>query len=284
MGHVVRTLKIHDLNLYEGLLFKSDNLFILLLLLPIVTITRLVLEHFGLLKVLLIVILLLVHMVLVQKLQHNIKPFQDVQHVRSINPSRLVVFFSFVNFLYLYSKIIFFCFHLFIYLFLAIPLENDGGSGTACGHWDETCFGAELMTGFAGTDTSIFSKITIGGVEDIGYTVNYDVATSYTSSNLDASCRCNRRRRLGEPPKKESESKVFNLGGHKRKLSEEGRAIAVEYGNQMLNRYNQPDKFGPDGSNLFTSTTDDVLYIGDKIINVLYLENGHVFNVMVSNL
>lgn len=26
----------------------------------------------------------------------------------------------------------------------AVPLENDGGDGTACGHWEEDCFIHEL--------------------------------------------------------------------------------------------------------------------------------------------
>lgn len=26
----------------------------------------------------------------------------------------------------------------------AIPLENDGGTGTACGHWDDECFGKKM--------------------------------------------------------------------------------------------------------------------------------------------
>lgn len=30
----------------------------------------------------------------------------------------------------------------------AVPLEQTGGEGTACAHWDEGCFQSELMTGF----------------------------------------------------------------------------------------------------------------------------------------
>lgn len=163
----------------------------------------------------------------------------------------------------------------------AIPLENDGGSGTACGHWDEECFGAELMTGFLGDDTAILSKITIAGIDDLGYTVDYSSASSYTSSNLASSCKCSRRNLRGEDEGKVAD--IINLGGHKRKLSEAGRAKALAYGNEMLSRYDD-DKIGwaPFGFNRFTATSDDAIYIGDKVINVFYEENGYIFDVLVS--
>lgn len=56
-----------------------------------------------------------------------------------------------------------------------VPLEDNGGGGTANVHWEESVFTDELMTGFA-TGTMRLSTITIGGLEDLGYTVNYGAA------------------------------------------------------------------------------------------------------------
>jgi hypothetical protein len=64
----------------------------------------------------------------------------------------------------------------------SIPVENTGGEGTAGGHWRETVFDTELMTGYAerpGVKMPI-SRITVGALEDLGYTVSYGAADSYT--------------------------------------------------------------------------------------------------------
>jgi Ca2+-binding RTX toxin-like protein len=63
----------------------------------------------------------------------------------------------------------------------SVPLETGGGSGTAGSHWSEAVFNAELMTGFiesAGTPMPI-SRMTIGSLEDLGYTVSYGVADPF---------------------------------------------------------------------------------------------------------
>ena len=64
----------------------------------------------------------------------------------------------------------------------SIPVEHDFGTGTAGGHWDEETFDAELMTGFAewaGTRMPI-SRMTIGSLHDMGYTVSYSAADPYS--------------------------------------------------------------------------------------------------------
>jgi hypothetical protein len=53
-----------------------------------------------------------------------------------------------------------------------IPVELNGGPGTANAHWNEEDFGNELMTGFISGPTYI-SDMTIGSFFDIGYTVDY---------------------------------------------------------------------------------------------------------------
>ena len=64
----------------------------------------------------------------------------------------------------------------------SIPIEHDGGSGTAGAHWDEDTFNAELMTGFAESAgiAMPISRMTVGSLQDLGYTVNYAAADAYT--------------------------------------------------------------------------------------------------------
>ena len=65
----------------------------------------------------------------------------------------------------------------------SVPLENTGGPGTANAHWRETTFNTELMTGFLDSGANPFSRITIGGLEDIGFDVNYAPFDPYTVFN-----------------------------------------------------------------------------------------------------
>jgi hypothetical protein len=63
-----------------------------------------------------------------------------------------------------------------------VPLENTGGPGTADGHWRESIFRTELMTGFvsaAGVPNPL-SQMTIGSMADLGYVVNYNSADNYS--------------------------------------------------------------------------------------------------------
>jgi hypothetical protein len=65
-----------------------------------------------------------------------------------------------------------------------VPVEATGGAGTADSHWRETVLTNELMTGWAGPGTNLpLSRITIGSLADLGYTVNYAAADSFTPSS-----------------------------------------------------------------------------------------------------
>jgi hypothetical protein len=59
-----------------------------------------------------------------------------------------------------------------------VPLETGGGRGTAYYHWSEDVFDDELMTGYVNGDMPI-SRVTIGALEDLGYTVSYAQAEPY---------------------------------------------------------------------------------------------------------
>lgn len=61
-----------------------------------------------------------------------------------------------------------------------VPLESNGGSGTALSHWSEDVFGDELMTGFLSGSTNPLSKVTVGTLQDLGYSVNYSAADFFS--------------------------------------------------------------------------------------------------------
>ncbi len=50
-----------------------------------------------------------------------------------------------------------------------LPIEADGGPGTAFGHWDEATLNNELMTGFLNLGENPLSRITAGSMRDLGY-------------------------------------------------------------------------------------------------------------------
>ena len=69
----------------------------------------------------------------------------------------------------------------------SVPVENSGGGGTADGHWRESIFVTELMTGFVTRPTPGFtgilnplSTITIQSLADLGYAVNTSAADPYS--------------------------------------------------------------------------------------------------------
>ena len=69
-----------------------------------------------------------------------------------------------------------------------VPVENPGGSGTAGSHWRDSVFRTELMTGYAepaGVAMPI-SRITVGSLQDLGYTVNYAAADPYVLPAMTA--------------------------------------------------------------------------------------------------
>jgi hypothetical protein len=66
-----------------------------------------------------------------------------------------------------------------------VPLETTGGQGTAFSHWSEARFDRELMTGFSETGPPMpLSVITIGGLQDLGYSVDYAQADPYSLGGL----------------------------------------------------------------------------------------------------
>ena len=65
----------------------------------------------------------------------------------------------------------------------SVPVESEGGAGTALSHWRDDLFGNELMTGFIDRGINPLSRISIASLVDIGYTVNLDAADLYTPTD-----------------------------------------------------------------------------------------------------
>jgi hypothetical protein len=60
-----------------------------------------------------------------------------------------------------------------------VSVENTGGSGTRDGHWRDSVFGNELMTGFLSPGMNPLSRMTAASLQDMGYTVSLDDAQPY---------------------------------------------------------------------------------------------------------
>jgi len=68
-----------------------------------------------------------------------------------------------------------------------VPVENtQGGPGTRDGHWRESTFVSELMTGFISGGTNELSSVTVSQFADLGYQVNLQAADAYTLGNANA--------------------------------------------------------------------------------------------------
>jgi hypothetical protein len=65
-----------------------------------------------------------------------------------------------------------------------VPVENTGGPGTADGHWRETVFRNELMSGFIAAPDNPLSRMTAASLGDIGYEVDLTAAEPYVLPNL----------------------------------------------------------------------------------------------------
>ena len=141
------------------------------------------------------------------------------------------------------------------------PVEKVGGAGTAFRHWDDQCLSKELMTGRLGPGLAIpFSRLTIASVEDMGYTVNYNAADNFDGSNTIC---CN-----GTVPS----------SPHYLALSDDGRDAALLYGQKILSE----NQLSDDQALLLEEDDTGLTYVGDQFVVVLYIEDEHIFEVLVT--
>ena len=60
-----------------------------------------------------------------------------------------------------------------------VPIANTGGAGTREGHWRESVFDSELMTGFDDPGRNALSRLTVASLQDLGYQVDYNKADPF---------------------------------------------------------------------------------------------------------
>jgi hypothetical protein len=102
-----------------------------------------------------------------------------------------------------------------------IPIETEGGEGTAGGHWDEECLRGELMTGYLSQGRAALSRLTIAAFADMGYGVNMDAADEYSIDDLgDCGNYCPGFRRGLRPMDRFDRRKAkVSAAGHKNVLA-----------------------------------------------------------------
>jgi hypothetical protein len=61
-----------------------------------------------------------------------------------------------------------------------VPVENKGGPGTKEGHWRESTFRNELMSGFISTPGNPLSAVTVASLADLGYQVDMAAAEDFS--------------------------------------------------------------------------------------------------------
>lgn len=84
---------------------------------------------------------------------------------------------------------------------VGVAVEATGGAGTADGHWRESVFDNELMTGYAeGTPNMPWGAMSIAQFQDLGFTVNLGAADPYNVPNLLAMARMSARQESGDQP------------------------------------------------------------------------------------
>ncbi|CAB9499343.1 PKD domain containing protein (Partial), partial [Seminavis robusta] len=156
----------------------------------------------------------------------------------------------------------------------AIPVEQSyGGAGSNCGHWEEKCFRTELMTPSAAQQLPM-SRITIAGLEDLGYEVSYAQAESFSTAHMDSSCVCNRRGLRGEDDLSFSVARDGTIGDHRR-LSDAGRAVAQQFGQELLQARQDATSLLP--------LPDGIEDIGTEVVFIMYEEGNTTYSIMVTS-
>ncbi|GAX21589.1 hypothetical protein FisN_29Hh022 [Fistulifera solaris] len=137
---------------------------------------------------------------------------------------------------------------------VAVPIENEGGSGTACSHFDEQCLRTELMTGFVSALDLPLSVITVGAMEDLGFTVNYTAADNYTNYACTSECELPTRRRLLR---------------QRSLLDDTGYQYAVQYGKEFLKNQTMES----DETARLIESEEGIEYVGDQYVSIIYLDD-----------
>jgi hypothetical protein len=160
-----------------------------------------------------------------------------------------------------------------------IPLAPIGKS---CPHYDSKCLPTELLNKGGRTSTQI-TRVTLGVLADLGYTVNYTRADALRAADLGVGCTCakngNGRRDLestGQHHPDPAPQLLFQP--LHRKLSAAGHQRAVEFGRSVLAE--RAASVSAHGRRRLIDTSD-VVYVGDQVVSILIAEGDEVYSVVV---
>ena len=187
-----------------------------------------------------------------------------------------------------------------------IPIEQLGSTGSRCKHWSETCLVSELMTTALNEGSNPMSRVTIGGLEDLGYDVDYTNAGAYTKEDIDPSCFCNNRKE--RQLRRKQKSSLFD-GKHgdvvllddlipgqsrrenreRRQLSESLRQYALNYGMQILNESASRNSWASavldvrqnDNTERRRKSPKRVRFAGHYYISIIMRQGDDFFGVLV---
>jgi hypothetical protein len=129
------------------------------------------------------------------------------------------------------------------------------------------------------------SRATVGTLEDMGYVVDYCKADPFPVAKLDKSCVCSTMPIQAEQAEVKGEhinssgagiNEDSNGRRRRRKLSDDGRKTAFEYGRQYLKRLSTKREE-------CVADEEGIIYVGDQYVIILFLEEGEVYGVHVTS-
>jgi hypothetical protein len=131
----------------------------------------------------------------------------------------------------------------------------------------------------------LLSRITIGSLQDSGYTVDYSQADDYTVHDLGPGCACNEpsRRTLADMAHGDTLALVSSVRSRlssqepvpHRRLRPETHQAAVAHGRAVLSRRSQPE------NRRALLDSHDMVYVGDQVLSVLIRQDDAVYGVVV---
>lgn len=150
------------------------------------------------------------------------------------------------------------------------------------------------MTGYLGGRTQL-SRLTIAGLEDLGYEVNYANSDYLGADDINPQCMCKTRRELLDelPPlsqqqqqSQQQQPRQLRHGDvtllhhtpseHRRKLSDAGHLVALTTGREILEKLHQ--QFGGGAA---ASNSTDLEFVADRVVSVLMKEGDEIYGVLV---
>ena len=145
-----------------------------------------------------------------------------------------------------------------------LPLGEDGDTG----HWNEDCLALEIMTPILKWNRDqLFSPMTMGALEDLGYTVNRGEQDAFGLADLEncgTACPEAGRRRLRMTNTTRTTKQT------KPKLSDEAQ---MELLNAAADRFRDQER-----QLRATQPGHDLESFAGSSVSYVYEENGHIFS------